>query len=919
MKAPEKNPHPATASTSASQYAPNSSRSHASAFPQPTSFGNSQHDDAERDAWLADDAAAFNDIVGSSQDDAIGSEDMHLYGDMDTKIVGCQYYRGYSNRGEHVLLKREPGNPYDSNAIRVDNVAHTQIGHIPRRVAEKMAKYMDNRSLRFEAQLTGHIGTFDCPIVVHLYGPAPTSVEGQRLQSQMAADKLPLKALREAERAAKQREKERKQAEAARLAAARRAAAAGKRAGVNSQGEFVNPGSTGTQSQPDMSAILEASERIDPRKLTNQAEKLGVSEEQLQQMPMAEQPDSIKTQMLPYQLQALQWLLDQENPKAPAATGQSTQLWTRVDNHRFTNIATNFSTQSEPKLASGGILADDMGLGKTIQMLALVAADAKTNGKGSTLIVAPLSVLSNWSGQASIHFKDGCQLNTYIYHGAGRVKMSTQDFAQYDLVITTYGTLASDHASGPTKKSERKLRATGLYSHEWRRVVLDEGHNIRNPQTKGAAAANGLISRSRWVLTGTPIVNSLKDLYSLLRFVGISGGLEQLDIFNSVLVRPLKLGTQDSSLLLQAIMRAFTLRRRKDMAFIDLKLPELKEFVHRLQFSTEEQQKYDALDEEARGVLKAYVKKDASGQVTYNHLLEILLRMRQVCNHWKLASKRVADLMAQLEQHKTVNLTPETIAGLRQILQVQIDSSEDCAICLETLHNPVITNCGHAFGRDCIVKVIQGQHKCPFCRAELKDDQCLVEPSNEFGDASEDENGLGEDANSSKVEGLLRILGAVAKGEKTVIFSQWKSFLDVLEEPLKQGGFKFCRIDGTMSAQRRDQALEALNKDGDTTILLATLGVCAVGLNLTAANNVVLCDTWWAPAIEDQAVDRVHRLGQTKECSVFRLVMDKTIEEKTLSIQEDKRKLMMLAFSEQKNKRMASRTNRLADIQRLLS
>ena len=490
--------------------------------------------------------------------------------------------------------------------------------------------------------------------------------------------------------------------------------------------------------------------------------------------------------------------------------------------------------------------------------------------------------------------------------------------------------MASDLASGPTKTSERKLRATGLYSHGWRRVVLDEGHNIRNPQTKAAAAANALIARSRWVLTGTPIVNSLKDLYSLLRFVGITGGLgtvskptctvhcanfstEQLDIFNSVLVRPLKLGTRDSSLLLQAIMRAFTLRRRKDMRFIDLKLPELKEFVHRLQFSKEEQQKYDALDGEARGVLKAYEKKDGSGQVTYNHLLEILLRMRQVCNHWKLASQRVADLMAQLEKRKTVTLTPETISTLQQVLQVQIDSSEDCAICLETLHSPVITNCGHAFGRDCIVKVIEGQHKCPFCRVELKDEQCLVEPSNEFGDGS------GDEGNSSKVDGLLRILGAVANGEKTIIFSQWKSFLDLLEEPLKQAGFKFCRIDGTMSAQRRDQALEALNNDGETTILLATLAVCAVGLNLTAANNVILCDTWWAPAIEDQAVDRVHRLGQTRECSVFRLVMDKTIEEKTLSIQEDKRKLMMLAFSEQKNKRMTARTNRLADIQRLLS
>jgi SWI/SNF-related matrix-associated actin-dependent regulator of chromatin subfamily A3 len=100
--------------------------------------------------------------------------------------------------------------------------------------------------------------------------------------------------------------------------------------------------------------------------------------------------------------------------------------------------------------------------------------------------------------------------------------------------------------------------------------------------------------------------------------------------------------------------------------------------------------------------------------------------------------------------------------------------------------------------------------------------------------------------------------------------------------------------------------------------MLASLGVCAVGLNLTAANQIILSDSWWAPAIEDQAVDRVHRLGQTKDCRVFRLVVEGTIEDSVLDIRQDKRKLMRLAFGEKKGKRDQVKTGRLADIQRLL-
>ncbi|EME49117.1 hypothetical protein DOTSEDRAFT_67996 [Dothistroma septosporum NZE10] len=475
-----------------------------------------------------------------------------------------------------------------------------------------------------------------------------------------------------------------------------------------------------------------------------------------------------------------------------------------------------------------------------------------------------------------------------------------------------------------SKQPEWKLRAHGLYSMNWRRIILDEGHQVRNPKTKGSMAVCSLFSRSRWVLTGTPIVNSLADLYSLLRFVGVSGGLDRLEMFNRVLVRPIKNGDESATSLLKAIMKAFTLRRRKDMKFIDLKLPKLEEFVHRIDFTEKEKERYDALFLQAKGMMKTYSDKRNSGaegaSSAYQHLLEILLRMRQCCNHWLLCAERVTNLLTQLETQKTVSLTPENKKALQDVLQVQIESQEDCPICLDSLHHPVISVCGHSFGQECISKVIEQQHKCPMCRAELPDETVLVGPANGCGDESATDD-LDLTQSSSKLEALVRILEATkGNGNKTVVFSQWTRCLDNVQSRLdNEKSYKYCRLDGTMSASERDEALQSLEQDKDTTVMLASLGVCAVGLNLTAANSVILCDTWWAPAIEDQAVDRVHRLGQTRETRVFRLVMDGSIEEDTLAVQADKRKLMMVAFSEKSNKRDGARSGRLADIQRLLS
>jgi SWI/SNF-related matrix-associated actin-dependent regulator of chromatin subfamily A3 len=210
--------------------------------------------------------------------------------------------------------------------------------------------------------------------------------------------------------------------------------------------------------------------------------------------------------------------------------------------------------------------------------------------------------------------------------------MKAKDFASHDVVITTYQILAMDWMPrGKAQKPQEDLLASGVYSLEWRRIILDEGHIVRNPSSKGANAATAVRAKSRWVLSGTPIINSLRDLYSLLRFVGITGGLEQLEVFNGVLVRPLKTGSVDATFLLQAIMAAFTLRRRKEMPFIDLRLPAIEEYKHAVTFTDKEKSRYEAFEKQAKGQLAKYNNQGVGGNQkskAFQTLLEILLRMR---------------------------------------------------------------------------------------------------------------------------------------------------------------------------------------------------------------------------------------------------------------------------------------------------
>lgn len=355
------------------------------------------HSQAERDQWVADDEADADEVIIMSQDDNGDGEAFELYGTLFTKIVGVRYYNGVATVNEHVIVRREASNPYDSNAIRVDNVQRAQIGHLPRTVVAKLAKYVDDGSVVLGGVLVGNKGAYDCPVAIRLYGTSDP-VAREELKRRLAADKLPLDALKQREREEAQRKKE----ELKKL--------------TKSGNKMKEPLYVGTSSQsaleagPSIEEIMLESERFNPREIGEVVEKFGAGEDDLANMPMAEQPKLLSTSLLPYQRQGLAWLVDRENPQLPAPGSKDVvQLWKRSSqsDRMFTNIATNFTIKdTKPTLASGGILADDMGLGKTLEILSLIVSDPYyTSGatedafSNTTLIVAPLSVMSNWSGQ----------------------------------------------------------------------------------------------------------------------------------------------------------------------------------------------------------------------------------------------------------------------------------------------------------------------------------------------------------------------------------------------------------------------------------------------------------------------------------------------------------------------------------------
>ncbi|XP_065267489.1 helicase-like transcription factor [Emys orbicularis] len=516
-------------------------------------------------------------------------------------------------------------------------------------------------------------------------------------------------------------------------------------------------------------------------------------------------------------------------------------------------------------------------------------------GPRTTLIICPLSVLSNWIDQFEQHIRPDVHLNIYVYYGPDRSK-DPSFLSKQDIVLTTYNILASDYGSRGDSL---------LHRLKWLRVVLDEGHTIRNPNAQQTKAALNLEAQRRWILTGTPIQNSLKDLWSLLSFLKLKPFTDR-EWWHRTIQRPVMLGEQGGLRRLQSLIKNITLRRTKTSKIKGkpvLELPERKVFIQHVTLTEEERKIYQSVKNEGKAAISRYFN-EGTVLAHYADVLGVLLRLRQLCCHPHLCTN-TSSSSCQIGDSTPEELREKLVNKMKLVLSS--GSDEECAICLDSLNLPVITHCAHVFCKPCICEVIQSEQpnaKCPLCRNELRVEH-LVECPPEESDSSIEKKGDREWISSSKINALMHALIDLRKQNpavKCLIVSQFTTFLSLIETPLKESGFVFTRLNGSMAQKKRVQAIQSFQdrQTGSPTIMLLSLKAGGVGLNLTAASRVFLMDPAWNPAAEDQCFDRCHRLGQKQDVIITKFIVKDSVEENMLEIQNKKRELAAGAFAAKK-------------------
>ncbi|XP_035529657.1 helicase-like transcription factor [Morone saxatilis] len=523
----------------------------------------------------------------------------------------------------------------------------------------------------------------------------------------------------------------------------------------------------------------------------------------------------------------------------------------------------------------------------------------------TTLIICPLSVISNWLDQFEQHVRANVKLNVYLYYGPDRNRSKTFLSSQ-DVVITTYNILSADFGN-----------KSPLHGINWLRVVLDEGHVIRNPNAQMSKAVLDLKTQRRWILSGTPIQNSVKDLWMLLAFLRLKP-FDVKEWWNRVIQRPVTQGDRAGLQNLQTLVKCITLRRTKSSEVNGrplVSLPEKTVCVEQVELSQSEREEYELARNEGKNTIGRYV---AEGTVLRNYadVLAILMRLRQYCCHPDLLAKTSSDLGAAATP---AELRERLIEKLRLVLAS--GSDEECSVCLDSVRLPVITRCAHVYCRPCIVQVISNQQekaRCPLCRNEIKSSELVEFPQEEM----EEESSTNSEKwrTSSKVQALLGNLLRLRCEDssiKCLVVSQFTRFLTVLETPLREHGFSFVRLDGNMSQKRRAQVIQEFQSSAadSPAIMLLSLKAGGVGLNLTAASRVFLMDPAWNPATEEQCIDRCHRLGQKKKVVVTKFIVKDSVEESMVKIQRQKQDLVEKAFGPTNTDR---KTSRIDDIKALM-
>ena len=601
-------------------------------------------------------------------------------------------------------------------------------------------------------------------------------------------------------------------------------------------------------------------------------EAMGKIKESLDTMPAegdeVSQPESLRSAitLFPHQQQALAWLLWRETQHPPGGIladdmglGKTLTMISLIMKHR--EIETERRRSGDKEDEWNERLGD------------LVRSE-------TTLIVCPASLIGQWEKEVENKVRSS-QVRVLVYHGNNR-KCSARALARYDIVVTTYGTVQSEVKSALGKDSEKdsktkmeslkaaedfgnKKTVSELLNVAWERVILDEAHTIRNPKSLTSQAVCRLKAARRWAVTGTPIQNKELDLYSLLRFLRCYP-FDEYQVWK----RWIDNKSSQSQERMNTLVRTLLLRRTKEQKSNVtgdkiVNLPEKFRLEHKIQLSEDEKKVYDKVFSFSQSALTSYMNKarekeeeklGGGGAYTFNyaasqasqraaefnlgegplaqqgdvkahHLLVLLLRLRQICNHPGLIRSMLDTDTKQNEGIEEEGEEMDLISAMEDmdITRDQGGTSDKSENILDQ-KNPV-------FATD--------------------------STSTKINMVVEELNILRE---KKRTEGIV---------EKVVIVSQWTSMLSIIKAHVSKIGMKCAEINGQVPVKQRGDIVEDFNKNPrGAQVMLLSLQAGGVGLNLVGANHLFLLDMHWNPQQEAQACDRVYRVGQTKEVKIHR-------------------------------------------------
>ncbi|KAG8832472.1 DNA helicase rad5 [Serendipita sp. 399] len=630
-------------------------------------------------------------------------------------------------------------------------------------------------------------------------------------------------------------------------------------------------------------------------------------------MEEMEPSETFAMQLRPYQKQALKWMKSMEEGENDARNSRSMHpLWQE------------FAFPSEPTDTGVIDLCEDeqpFYFNPYSGELSLEFPQSTTNSRGGIL----------GDGEHSLT----AELPAYLNRWTSTFREGTleAELEELDVLITSYGVLSSEHSKHEGSKNTYR---SPLFE------IIDEAHHIKSRISKTAKAVYAVQAQRKWALTGTPIVNRLEDLQSLLHFLGFKPWSEY-SFFRSFITIPFLSRDPKALDIVQVILESILLRREKNMKDKDgnpiVKLPGKTVVVEKLEFSPLERQIYDQVYHNARSTFKTFDAKGTVGR-NWHSLFALLMRLRRAVLHPALISAARRDISDSADRDGEVNV--EDLVTLymnqggsssgatndnnfaRSNLAALRDKTQECPICLESMDPPIlIPTCMHTtlYERP----PTQMQDLVEVLRTKRTNKSAMVydsspepegpvdaesdeEPSKAMEVSEpEDEREASVDItfrknnfqSSTKLDALINDLNRLREevpGFKAVIFSQFTGFLDLIEVALDRHRFPWVRLDGSMSEKQRAGALKQFATPSKREkLFIISLRAGGVGLNLTTANYVFMMDCWWNSAIEQQAIDRVHRLGQEREVFVKHYTIAKSIEKRVLEIQ--KRKTAIVSFA----------------------